>query len=828
MGRLTAPENLRAARARVVDDASLGGAAFGRALTEVVDGAFNEMLAGIAPTGRWCLVALGSYARAELCPGSDLDVMFLTDGHEAGDAVTRLWYPLWDAGFVLGQSTRTVKEALALADADLDALTALLEPRAVGGDAGLCAELADRARRLAQRRRKRLVHELATAADARADRPGPVAEMLEPNLKDGAGGLRDVQAVAWAGYVLGPRGSSTLVERGYLQPDDIDRLDSARAVLLDARVALHRTTGSRSDLLALQDQDAVAAALGFGDADDLVRRLASAARTVTWIAADVWSRLRTAERGPGGRLARRDRSLADGVVLREGRVRVIADATLDTALVLRAAAAAADRGVDLDRDALERFRLELEDPTWGASERDALVALLRAGRNAVPVLEALDHVGVLERLLPEWGRVRALPQRNAYHRFTVDRHLLEAVAECAALFADDGLDGDVARRARPDLLLLGALLHDIGKGLPGDHSGAGADISRAVASRIGVDAGGIETLAWLVQHHLLLAETATRRDLSEEGTITRFGRAVGDAERLDLLYALTIGDSRATGPAAWTPTKVALVRELFVRTDSLLEHGVVDSPLAAERRAALSRLIGESETEAFLNAMPPAYTAAFDPAVAAHHRELFVAGGLAVEWSELDHDRFECTVVAPDRTGLLAIVAGVLALSGFDIQAAAAYSHRDGAALEVFTGVDRFGRLREEAGREAVTVTLDQALRGELALEARVRERARRYRKQVTTAGIAVEVLVDLGASDVATVVEVHAPDDVGLLSRVAAVFAELDLDVSQAMVATLGERVVDVFYVRDANGDKVSDSVALDRLRRALDDRLRRDLTAS
>ena len=831
---MSAPENLRAARARVVDDVSLGGAAFGRALTEVVDDAFDEMVAGIEPGGRWCLVALGSYARGELCPGSDLDVMFLTDGQGsdgrrgAADAVTSLWYPLWDAGFVLGQSARTIKEALALADADLDALTALLEPRAVGGDADLCADLADRARRLAQRRRKRLVQALATAADARVDRPGPVAEMLEPNLKDGAGGLRDVQAVEWAGYALGPRGSSTLVERGYLQPDDTDRLDAARAVLLDARVALHRTTGSRSDLLALQDQDAVAAALGFGDADDLVRRIASAARMVTWIATDVWSRLRTAERGPGGRLARRDRSLADGVVLREGRVLVSPGVDVDAALVLRAAAAAAGRGVDIDREALERFRLELGEPAWSPAARDDFVALLRAGRGAVPVLEALDHVGVLEQLLPEWARVRALPQRTAYHRFTVDRHLLEAVAECAALFDDDGLDGDVARRARPDLFLLGALLHDIGKGLPGDHSGTGADIARAVAARIGVDADGVETLAWLVQHHLLLAETATRRDLSEEGTITRFGRVVGDAERLDLLYALTIGDSRATGPAAWSPTKVALVRELFLRTDSLLERGVVDSPLAAERRAELGRRIGESEAEAFLSAMPPAYTAAFDPEVAAHHRELLAAGVLTVEWSEFDDDRFECTVVAPDRTGLLATVAGVLALSGFDIQAAAAYSHRDGTALEVFTGVDRFGRLSEPAGRDEVAATLGQALRGEFALEARVRERARRYRRPVTTAVSAVEVLVDLEASDVATVVEVHAPDEVGLLSRVAAVFAELDLDVSQAMVATLGERVVDVFYVRDANGDKVRDQKVLDRLRRALDERLTGDLTDS
>ncbi|HEX6310326.1 MAG TPA: [protein-PII] uridylyltransferase [Acidimicrobiia bacterium] len=820
---------LRDERARLLADDTLRGVEFGRALSDALDTVLTRLLAEVEVPGRWSLVALGSYARRELCPASDVDVMFLHDGRGAvSEAVNGLWYPLWDAGFVLGHSARTIKEALALADGELDSLTALLETRFVGGEAALCDELAEKARRLAQRRRRRVVEALAGAADVRREHPGPVAEMLEPNLKDGAGGLRDAQALEWAGWSVGPDGMATLVERGYLQADDAKRLAAARARLLDVRVALHRVTGGRSDLLALQDQDAVAASLGLDDADELVREVASAGRAISWVAADVWSRLRTAERGPIGRLARRDRPLAAGVVLRDQRVHVAADATVDTALVLRAAAAAASHRADLERATLERFRLEMTGPTWAGEERAAFVALLRAGRPAVPVLEALDHVGVLERLLPEWGRVRSLPQRNAYHRFTVDRHLLEAVADCAALLDDQGFDGDVARRARPDLLLLGALLHDIGKGLPGDHSTAGADLARRVARRIGLDAPGVDTLVWLVRQHLLLAETATRRDLSEEATVMRFGRAVGHAERLDLLYALTVGDSRATGPAAWNPTKAALIRELFLKTDALLERGVVDSPFAARRRNALIGLLGRHDAESYLDAMPPAYTAAFDPEVAAHHRQLLLAGRLAVEWGEHADGRYECTVVAPDRTGLLATVAGVLALVGFDIQAAAGYSHRDGMALEVFTGVDRFGRLGDDDGRQAVERSLADALRGALPLEDQLRERADRYRRPTASVADGVEVLVDQEASDFATVVEVHAPDEVGLLARVAAVFAELQLDVTLALVATLADRVVDVFYVRDANTGKVRDPAVLDRLRAALDEGLTADLTAS
>jgi [protein-PII] uridylyltransferase len=827
---VAAPENLRAARARVIDDASLGGAAFGEALSAVVDDAFTEMLRSVALEQRWTLVALGSYARRELCPGSDVDVLFLHDGRGAVEgAVTGLWYPLWDSGITLGHATRTVKEAVALADADLPALTALLDVRVVGGDAELFAELARQARRLTQRRRKRVVDALADAAAARAERPGPIAEMLEPNLKDGAGGLRDLQALAWAGWTLGPEGPAELVERGYLQPGDVDMLMRAKAALLQIRVALHRVTGGRSDQLTLQEQDAVAAVLGVQDADALVRELAAAARTVVWIASDVWSRLRAANRGPGGRLARRDRPLGDGVVLRERRVHVTATTVADARLVLRAANAAADHETDIDRADLDRFRVEMATPVWGNEERDAFIRLLASGRRAVPVFEALDHVGVLERLLPEWKHVRSLPQRNAYHRFTVDRHLLEAVAECAALFTEPGFDGDIARRARTDLLVLGALLHDVGKGRPGDHSAVGAGAARAVGERIGLADGDVETLVWLVRNHLLLAQTATRRDLSEEVAVTRFGRAVGDVERLDLLYALTVGDSRATGPTAWTATKAALVRELFVKTDALLERGVVVSPLATERRAALAELIGRDEADAFLDAMPPAYTTAFTPDVIAHHRALLDAGFLAVEWVDLDDERLECTVVAPDRTGLLSTVAGVLALSGFDIRDAAGYSHRDGMALEVFTGVDRFGRLDEPEGREEVVASLDRALRGELPLEEQLVDRARRYRTPSARTDVnGVDVRVDLEASDFATVVEVHAPDEVGLLSRVTAVFAELQLDVSVAKVATLGDRVVDVFYVRDATGAKVTDRQALDRLRTALLDRLTGDLATT
>lgn len=745
------------------------------------------------------MVALGSYARRELCPGSDVDVMLLHDGRARVDAVATaaeaLWYPLWDAGFVLGHAVRTPKEALALAANELDALTALLDLRSVSGDEVLVDDLLDRVRHLARKRRGPVVEALARAAALREERPGPVAEMLAPNLKDGAGGLRDIQSLDWAGWTLdGPGGTVGLAEAGYIQPGDVVSLAQARARFLDVRVALHRVNAGRGDLLALQDQDAVADALGATDADSLVRDLAGAARAVTWIGGDVWRRLSDARRGPVGRAARRDRFVADGLVVRDGVLTLTSDASLDSRTVLRAALTAAQSETALDRHSLERMRaLVVPDPsaTWDAESSDAFLGLLRAGRQAVPVIEALDQVGVLVALIPEWTHVRARPQRNAYHRFTVDRHLLECVAECAVLLDADGFDGDVARRARPDLVLLGALLHDIGKGFPGGHAESGAEVARRIGERIGLDAHGADVLEWLVLHHLLLADTATRRDVGDEGTIVRFGRAVRDTERLDLLYILTIADSRATGPSAWSTAKAALVRQLFAETDSLLEHGVVDAGNAADRRAAIDR-----------------------------HDELLAGGVLGFDWATREDGLIECTVAAPDQRGLLAMIAGVLALHGFDIRSAAAYGAPDGMALEVFRGEDAFGRL-DGAGRPAVEIDAAAALEGALPLRERLAERLSRYRSAGVADDAGVRVSFDLEASSAATVVEVDASDEVGLLARIAAVFADLDLDVTAALASTLGDRVVDVFYLRDAQGAKPTEPLALDRLRATLVARL-------
>ena len=784
-------EWIRAQRADFVDDHALRGRHFGAALSAAVDDVLEGVLDRVGGE-RVAVLALGSYARRELAPGSDLDILLLHDRRDEIAAVAdALWYPLWDAGFVIGHATRTAKETRKLAGEDRDTLTALLGARTVGGGLDEQArQVVGDVRSLAHRHRDRLVGSLADAATARRVHPGPVADMLEPNLKEGAGGLRDLQGLAWIGWALDPNGGfEALLDCGALRPDDVDFFVAATTTLLDVRLALHRVTGGRSDILALQDQDAVAAQLEFPDADALVRDLAATARRIAWIAEDVWAHLRPQPRPKETREG--VPKPASGFGERDGRLTVLHDFVIDETSVLRVARVAAEQHSTIDRDTLVQLR-SASPMAWNPESRADFFALLRQGSSAIDVFEALDHEDLVTRILPEWEHVRFRPQRNAYHRFTVDRHLLETVAEAARLLDAPGApDARPAQTvSEPELLLLGALLHDIGKGRPGDHAVVGSDAALRIGERMGLATDHIETLAWLVRWHLLMADTATRRDLADSATIRRFAARVGGVERLKLLTLLTVADSRATGPAAWGTGKAALIRELYDRTLQALIHPELD---AAEGSLQLpvDDLIGP---------------------------------GVIVQWEGIDDGRLRCAVGAPDRPGLLAGVAGALAIEGFDILSADGQTLPDGRAAEVFVGTDRLERLGDDAGRDRAATTIRHVLAGQISAADAIRARRSTYgQPAVATADETVRVRVAQDESDDATVVEVYAPDEIGLLATIAAVFTEQALDVRVARVATTGEQAVDVFYVHES-GAKVTEPARVERLRVALFDSLRRD----
>jgi [protein-PII] uridylyltransferase len=429
--------------------------------------------------------------------------------------------------------------------------------------------------------------------------------------------------------------------------------------------------------------------------------------------------------------------------------------------------------VAIARRSLERLELDAVAPPepWPAETRDALIRLLGAGSSAIPVLETLAHVGVLTRFVPEWEHVRSRPQHNPYHQFTVDRHLCETAARAVDL---------VRRVRRPDLLLLAAWLHDIGKGVPGDHTQAGMAQIGAVATRMGFEPEDVDVLVTLVRDHLLLADVATRRDLGDPATVDSVASRVGTVDQLELLAALTEADSIATGSTAWSTWKAGLLDELVERTRLRLAGRTWDVP---------------------------------EPAARPEHREL-VAGGTMRLVAAGDH----LTVIAPDRSGLLSLVAGVLALHRLPVRRAVAITEDDMAVEEYDLDTALVGGPPDWQSVEADLVA---AIDDPLGLDRRLASRAAVHRRRPSSDPV---VLFDNRASDRATVMEVRAPDGRGVLYRVARAIAGAGHDVASAKMLTLGDEVVDTFYLRQAGSmAKITDEAVLDRLREAVLIELRR-----
>jgi len=748
---------------KLLHDASLVGTGLSRAWTAAIDEWLSAIVSGVDEVPGVSLAAVGGYGRGELSPFSDLDLLLIHDGSGAvAEVAERVWYPVWDSGIKLGHAVRTIDEALDLAATDLETATSLLDMRWLGGDQRMVVDLADRANRLWMDRADRMLPMIAESARERHSRFGEVAFLLEPDLKVARGGLRDVHSMRWM-----QRADPSL-----LMASESAGLAGPHDTLLAARVELHRRVGRPNDVLALQEQDEVAPALGYGDADELMADIAAAGRSVAWIEDAVLHRVHVR-----GTRRRRFRNKA----ARHGHGIEVLDDTLDLTdeaevandpvLPLRVALVAARLDAFVKRDVLDRLAdnsPSLPDP-WPDEAREVLVDLLLTGADSIRVLESLDQVDLISRLIPEWAPNRSRPQRNAYHRFTVDRHLFEAAAEAAAI-AD--------RVERPDLLVLGALFHDIGKGYEGDHSIVGVGLVRRIGLRMGYPPSDIEVLASLVRHHLLLPDVASRRDLDDPGTIRFVAEEAGSVGTIELLAALTEADSIATGPAAWGAWKSDLVQELAKRCVQYLTEG------------DKGEVVETFPTE--------------------RHLALLAAGEVTVLI-----DGHELTAVTPDRPGMFSRVAGALALNGVEILGGHAHTADNMALLAIRLG----GGVGLEERPERVLADVRAALAGRIALRSRLLQRARTYRFQrITTARPAApQVVFDNQTSTMATVMEVRGPDSIGLLYRITRALADLDLDVRRAKVQTLGDDVVDTFYVNPPEGGKVLDEAYLTEIELAV-----------
>ncbi|MEQ4302365.1 [protein-PII] uridylyltransferase [Plantactinospora sp. B6F1] len=719
------------------------------------------------------LVAVGGLGRRQCAPHGDLDLVLLHSGTPGVDELAAaIWYPVWDARLGLDHSVRTVTEALSVARDDVKVALGLLDARHVAGDRDLSARLIGAAADQWRRTAVRVLPALREVTAARWQAHGELAFLLEGDLKEAAGGLRDVallRAIAFAGI------SDTL------RP----AVRAAHLRMLDTRDALHTSVGRRVDRLLAQERAAVAGLLGLrpprrgtlapaprqlppdgvepadgiagsaggtpGPADGvaelgdaLLRQVAGDARTISHALDDAWraaDRLRSGRRrGADGRPRRRP--VARDVVEQDGELvlaRTAIGARPDPSLSLRVAAAAASAGLPIARATCEwlaAYCPPLPTP-WPPAARTALITLLGAGPGLVGTWETCDRYGLVDGWLPEWPRMRSLPQHNPVHRYTLDRHLVQAAAEAT---------GYAREVDRPDLLLLAALLHDVGKGLGGDHSVVGAPIAARIAARVGLPPAEVALIEKLVRLHLLLPEVATRRDLADPVTIAGVAEAVRDTGTLSLLHALARADAVATGPAAWSDWKARLVGELVRRVHTRLDSGRLPEPPTP------------------------------DPAL--------VAGPLPAV--HLEGDRV--AVAAADRRGLLAAVAGCLALHRLEVLAADASMVEETALVE-FLVQPRYGTPADPV---ALAADLRRAVAGDVSVTQRLRGRALAARG----GGSPPRVVWHRAAATDAVVLELRAADAGGLLYRVTSALDEAGAQVRAARISTLGGDVVDAFYL--------------------------------
>ncbi len=726
---------------------------------------------GITASSGFAIVATGGLGRGELLPYSDLDLMLVHDDMPTdivAEVAELLWYPLWDANIRIDHSVRTVEQALTVAGEDISAGLAMLEARHIAGDPDLSAMLIGGARRQWRTGIASRFDELVEHTRARWERSGQIAHRAEPDLKCGRGGLRDVQLLnALAIAQL----ADVYPSRSLVSPTET--LGDAHLSLLNVRTELHRVAGKGRELLLAQYADEIGAALRIGDRFDLARMLSDAARTVSYY---VDAGIRTAanalpRRGLAALRRPVRRPLDEGVIEFNGEVILARDARpeRDPGLILRVAAASATTGLPMASSTLSRLvetAPELRTP-WPRQALKDLLVMLAAGPSVVGTIEALDRTGLWGRLFPEWGAVRDLPPRDVVHIWTVDRHLVETVSRASAF---------TTRVARPDLLVLGALVHDIGKGRGGDHSVIGAELATQIGNRLGLWPSDVDILAKVVRHHLLLAHTATRRDLQDPNTIAAVVDALGgDLVVLELLHVLAEADSLATGPGVWGDWKASLIGDLVRRCRLAMAGEPLPQPDPVDPR--------------FMS-------------LAAQHK-------VHVELTPADTAHiFNVTMIAPDRRGLLSKAAGVLALNSLRVHSASVNGHQ-GAAINTFVVSPRFGA---PPAAELLRQQLILALEGDLdvvrALEQKEADSAGPGRAGEVRAAVPINapaapprVLWHHSEGTDQVIAEIRATDRAGLLAQLTAVFERADVDISWAKVTTLGSSVVDAFGIVVAAG---------------------------
>ncbi|WP_446737760.1 [protein-PII] uridylyltransferase [Rhodoblastus sp. 17X3] len=816
-----------------------------------------------AQTGRLCVVAVGGYGRGALAPGSDIDLLFLlpSRGHGAEEAVVEsMLYLLWDLKQKVGHATRTIDECLRQAKADMTIRTTLLECRFLLGDRALLDNLLARFdQEIVRNTAPEFVAAKLAERDQRVQRAGSSRYLVEPNVKEGKGGLRDLNTLFWiAKYAYRVSDAEALVGVGLFSENELRLFRRCETFLWKVRCFMHFLTGRSEERLSFELQRQVAAQLGYtargglSAVERFMKHYFTVAKQVGDLTNIVCAALEERQAKPRavfdrfvGKLRRRAKPRDLGpFALETDRVTVASTDIFakEPINLIRLFHVAARNELPIHPDALRLVTQSLpriDNQLRADPEANRLfLEILTSPKSSERALRLMNEAGVLGRFIPDFGRIVAMMQFNMYHHYTVDEHLIRALGQLAAVDAGETIaELPLTSSIMPTIshrraLYVAMLLHDIAKGRKEDHSIVGAEIARKLGPRLGLSSAETEAVAWLVENHLIMSNIAQSRDLGDPRTIEGFAKVVQTIERLKMLLVLTVCDIRAVGPGVWNAWKGELLRTLYWETEVVLAGG--HSSVDRRRRVKKS----QEELRAKLPAWPdhefddyaarhyPAYWLKVDLPHRIEHAQLLHASAVEMNSlaTEVATDAFrgitELTVIAPDHPRLLSIIAGACAASGANIVDAQIFTTTDGLALDTISISRAFERDEDELRRgQRIARAIEQALRGEIRLSEIVAAKAGNAPSHGETFNVPPDVVIDNSLSHMYSVVEVSGLDRPGLLYDLTFALSKLNLNIASAHIVTFGEKAVDTFYVSDLTGAKVVNPARQGAVRRNLMD---------
>jgi len=806
--------------------------------------------------GELALVATGGYGRGELAPASDIDLLFITPRQadkEITGQIETILYILWDMGLTVGHATRSLRQAIKAAKEDITIRTALLEARFLSGNREVFDTLMQRFDQdIVTGSAVDFISRKLEERDLRHARIGNRRYVVEPNIKDGKGGLRDLHTLFWiARYVYKVDSIELMIARKVLSRNEMRVFSYALRFLWAVRCHLHLRAGREDDRLTFDAQLDIAPLLGFADRPGLsgverfMRRYYLAAKSVGNLTR-IFCAAFAADFDTGQRnflLRFRPRQAPKPFEVDRGRVTLPASQSFrdEPLLLLRMFETAQMSGLDIHPDALRRLHgnLGLVDADFrkNAEANAMFLRILTSRESPERVLRLMNESGFIGKFIPDFGRIVAMMQFDMYHSYTVDEHTIYAMGILSGI--EHGELADIAPVATAAIkevtlrneLYVALLLHDIAKGRGGDHSILGAEVARHVCPRLGLTEEETETVAWLVRYHLLMSETAFRYDLNDPMTIANFAAEVQSPERLNLLLVLTVADIRAVGPNVWNDWKAALMRDLYSRTMAHLRGENPDDTLRyleGQARTILAEQLAsswsEDEISRHLSMFYTAYWTSFDAESHVRHADMCRAHLednrllTIVMTPDLKRNATEVVIITPDDAGLFSRIAGGLAATGANIVDARITTRKDGLTLDVFWIQDQDKKaITEPREQQMIKEGLEKALTGMLDINAATDRRRRQTPARIRRISAPARVLLNNNASKTHTVIEINGKDAPGLLYMVTRKIAEMGLQIQTASVSTYGDRVVDVFYVKDGFGLKITSETRLKAIQRAL-----------